>query len=457
MHTATEKRDLGQILIDCFGARAGMYREILRGFKEVGIKFIVINLPIHFSMGKRPNDLDLVLDNEGYMAAVRFLESHGYLRLDRSPGPRQVLYVGFDRDNGFVRVHLHENLVFHGITLLTLERASHYTRMWDGICIADECLDYYLLHIEWFFRGKADYPRRIEEVSKHCDPTELSESRRQLFGCHVPLIERLIALRQQGAIPTSWRRLVNGMLYTRGKAAVIAHIAKRAAANLDWLLLWRRRGVMVFVMGIDGTGKTTLAKKIVARHDSGGLFCHYRYLGLKDTTVQRLRQRIKPRDPHERERGQKGIADSLAARSRLLANLFNLALSFVYIMEYMVRCVLVLRPIRKHNDVIIVDRTYLDKLMDLNRWGNELFFHLLPRPDFVVALHGDPEVLYRRKGEFAVPVLVSMQNKMDTALSFIENRGIGMIRIDTTQHNEAETAALVQERLWRIVKDRDSA
>ncbi len=54
-------------------------------------------------------------------------------------------------------------------------------------------------------------------------------------------------------------------------------------------------------------------------------------------------------------------------------------------------------------------------------------------------------------------MLVSMQNKMDTALSFIEDRGIGMMRIDTTQHNEAETVALVQERLWRIGKDRDSA
>ena len=140
-----------------------------------------------------------------------------------------------------------------------------------------------------------------------------------------------------------------------------------------------------------------------------------------------------------------------------MANLFNLLLSGIYIVEYWFRSVSLLGTIRLHNDVILVDRTYLDKLMDLNRWGNKLFFHLLPKPDFVVALYGDPEALFRRKGEFTVSVLVSMQNKMDTALSFIEERRIGMMRIDTTQHNVAETVALVQERLWRIVKDRDSA
>ncbi len=45
MHTATETRDLGQVLLECFGARAGLYRDVLRGFKEAGINFIVINLP----------------------------------------------------------------------------------------------------------------------------------------------------------------------------------------------------------------------------------------------------------------------------------------------------------------------------------------------------------------------------------------------------------------------------
>lgn len=75
------------------------------------------------------------------------------------------------------------------------------------------------------------------------------------------------------------------------------------------------------------------------------------------------------------------------------------------------------------------------------------------RPDFIVALHGDPKLLFARKEEYDVPELISMQHKMDTALTFLENRGVRVLRIDTTMHDVDECSRLVQEKLWDHIGD----
>jgi thymidylate kinase len=235
---------------------------------------------------------------------------------------------------------------------------------------------------------------------------------------------------------------------------LMRYLLRNVLGRLEAMLLWRRRGVLMFLMGVDGSGKTTLARVVSDQHEAGGVYCYYRYLGLKNTLVQRVRRLLKPNDSHQHDRGQQGVVGSLAESSSFLANLFNLAVSFVYIVEYWLRCVRLMKPLRRHNDVVIVDRTYLDKLADLDRWGNRLFFHLLPHPDIVVALHGRAEVLYDRKREFAVPVLIEMQKKLEIALSFLERRGVRLVRIDTTLKNVDEAATIVQQSLWRLLRSR---
>lgn len=454
MSTSVKQRQFQPIIEVCFGNRAGIYLDVVEGLKQAGIDFVLINLPFHFQMRKTPSDLDLLCDTDGYLRARRYLEEHGWLRLDRSPGTGQVVYVGYGRDKGFVRVHLHENLQFFGGTWLTFEKARDATFESDGVRVANASLDYFILHLEWFFKGKSDYPRRIDEVAVLCDKSRLVETGKRLFGENFVLIERLEHLNRSQVLPTPGGRLrfVLGRPGSVGRA--MAHIMQRIPARFDWLYFWRRTGTFVVVMGIDGAGKTTLAQAITSQHDRGGLFCQYRYLGLKDSLVQRIRRILRPGgDPRERYVGQRGIADSLAKRSTLIANMFNLVLSLFYILEYEIKCLLVLAPIRKHNDLIIVDRTWLDKLMTPNRWGNKLFFHLLPKPDIVIALRGDLNVFYERTREFEIPVLERMQAAMDGAVAYIEAHGIKVMRLDTVQNDLEKCRRLAQETLWDQIGD----
>ena len=458
MNTSVKQRQIEPVLEACFGSRSGIYLDVLEGLKQAGIGFILINLPFHFQMSEAPSDLDLLLDAEGYLRARRYFEEHGWMRLDRSPGTGQVVYVGYDQDKGLVRVHLHENLQFFGVTWLTFEKAVDATFEIRGIRVAEAILDYFILHVEWFFRGKTDYPRRVDEVASMCDKSMLAETGKRLFGENYRLIERLEHLNLSKVHPTPGGRLRIVLGRSGSIGGAFAYMLQRIRARLDWLFFWRHRGVLVVVMGIDGSGKTTLAQAVATQHNRGGLFCQYRYLGLKHSLVQRCRRMLQPgSDPRERYVGQRGVTDSLAKRSVLIANLFNLVLSVFYILEYHLKCMFVLAPIRNHNDLVIVDRTWLDKLMEPNRWGNKLFFSFLPKPDFVVALHGDPELLYQRKKEFVVPILETMQNKMNTALVFLEDHGVKVLRIDTTQHDVAAATRVVQAELWQLVCDKTAS
>lgn len=457
MSTSAKQLQLEPILDTCFGDRADIYLDVLEELKQAGIDFILINLPFHFEMRKTPSDLDLLCDADGYFRARRYFKEHGWLRLDRSPGAGQLVYVGYGRNTGFVRLHLHEHLQFFGVTWLTYERAVECTFDDRGIRVADAALDHFLLHLEWFFKGKSDYPRRIREVAALCDKSTLIATGKRLFGENYMLIERLEHLNRTHVLPTLGRRLRLVLGRPRSVTGAMAHMMRSILVRFDWLYLRRRTGMLVVVMGIDGSGKTTLAQAIATQHDRGGLFCQYRYLGLKHSLVQRFRRMIRPGgDPRERYVGQRGIADSLAKRSTLLANVFNLVLSMFYILEYKLKCMFVLGPIRNHNDLIIVDRCWLDKLMTPERWGNELFFSLLPKPDLVIALHGDLDVFYERTKEFEVPVLISMQHQMDTALTFLENHGVSVLRIDTTMLDVTVSMTMAQRRLWQLVQDKSA-
>ncbi|MDH3892453.1 MAG: hypothetical protein OEV49_15405 [candidate division Zixibacteria bacterium] len=454
MSTSVKQRQIEPILGACFGRRADTYLEALVGLKQAGIDFILINLPFHFQMQKTPSDLDLICDTEGYRRARHYLEAHGWFRLDRSPGSSQVVYVGYDSAKGLVRLHLHEHLRFFGVTWLTFEKAVNATYEVSGFRVAEAWLDYFVLHVEWFFRGKMDYPRRIDEVAARCDRPNLIAMGKRLFGRSYVMIERLERLNRSQAHPTLWRRLrlVFGQPGSIGGAS--AYMTHRILVRLDWCFFWRRRGLLVVIMGIDGSGKTTLAQQVAAQHDGGGLFCQYRYMGLKLSLVQRFRRLLRPGgDPRERYVGQRGIADSLAKRWTLLANMFNLLLSLFYILEYNAKCLFALAPIRNHNDLIIVDRTWLDKLMAAERWGNRLSFHLLPKPDLVIALHGDLTVFYKRAREFEVPVLSKMQAALNDALVYIEEHGIEVMRLDTVQHDLKESSRLVQEKIRGHISD----
>ncbi len=453
MSTATEIDSLDGVLRSCFGRTAGIYTDVIGCLNNAGVDFILINLPLHYDMKKQPTDLDLLCDDENYERAGRYLGSHGWLRLSRRPAPDQIVFVGFHPGCGFARVHLHKHLGFYGVKWIDYGQAVDRTIQLDGIRVADRVLDYHTLVVEWFFKNKTDYPRRICELLAGERIDTLESEGKRILASHYKQFRTIEDLIRENNASSPVRRLTLALRSLSDWSRVIRFMGGRLYQRFDFVQLWRRTGTFLVVMGIDGSGKTTLAREIIRQHNEGGLFACYRYFGLKTTLVQRLRRLLKPReDERERYAGQKGIADHLSRKSSLAANLLNLMLSMVYMAEYFVRSVMAMQSVRRYNDLVVMDRTWLDKLATPHRWGDKLLYYVLPKPDIVVALSGDLKVFHERTHEFEIPVLKRMQRSLNDAVDFLEKKGVTIVRIDSVRNDIERCAGLAQEKLWDHVR-----
>lgn len=427
-------------LIRCtFGNRSGAMLEVLRGLKERVSKPVVINLPRFFDSEQTPNDLDIVLPGGTYATADEFLRAAGFTRLSGSPDPSQGVYIRAVEGGGFARVHLHADFGHWGLLLTSYEKMAGLCDQFETCLLPKRALDYWILTAEWFFRKKLHYPDRIEQVSSGVDNTELQRAATILFLDHLPLIRRIDHIRREGCKPTD--RLQVGILLREVglHGALLRTIVSKAWQRRPLQGLLRRQGKLIFLMGVDGAGKTSAAEGVVKDHQVGGLVCRSEYLGLKQTVVQRIKSNgSSPGQQEPQSKVPRGLVDRLENRSKLLANLVNFGLSIAYVLDYAIRIQRVRRFLGEPDRVALVDRNYYDRLADPRRPGDSLLYYLLPRPDLVVALTGCSGALSERKPEYTPTALRQMQTGLTTALVWLKTRGTPVVVIDTVK-NDKET------------------
>ena len=179
----------------------------------------------------------------------------------------------------------------------------------------------------------------------------------------------------------------------------------RTTGNILRYLGWRCReyvrpnGVMVAVIGPDGSGKGTLIEKV--RHFiTGPLHFPTRVYHLRPGLLPSLGSLLLGRkddgapvtNPHAKE------------PSGLTFSLLRLA---YYTLDYVLGYWLLVRPYLGRKCIaVIFDRYFYDCLIDpvrfrisLPQWVVRAFAILVPRPDLTILLSADPEVIYSRKPE----------------------------------------------------------
>lgn len=450
MLTETNRISAREKLTQLWPEFGGELLALLDRMNSAGVRPILFNLPLNYDLDKSPSDLDMILEHSSYVACQTFLEEDGAIRLTHRPGTNQTLYLVRLNQNKWFRIHLHSDLSFMGVKLATYEQMERFCMRNDNLLVPGPELDQFLLHIQWFFKRKNNYSGRIESVQKMIDETR----ERGLLG-HLParvdrLYRRCLNDRRNGREVSAGYKLSVALNQTGWLWPLARTIIVRTLGALGSLLPLKRRGLFVYLMGIDGTGKTSLAKRLVKSHKTG-LIAKYRYLGLKVTLVQKVRSRLLGQNERERFDGQSGVADKLATKSSLAANLFNLILSFAYIADYAVRLHWALRFVRKDNNLLAVDRAHFDKLTERHKWGNSLFYTLLPKPDLVIGLAGDTVTLYARKQEFEPEILAKMQVKMEDVWTFLATKNIPFRRIDSTKNDPDKCVRLINEKIWQLI------
>ena len=205
----------------------------------------------------------------------------------------------------------------------------------------------------------------------------------------------------------------------------------------------RPSGVIVAALGVDGVGKSTVINAIKPVLDDathGALEIKHLRPGLLPPLKGMQAAQIGPvLEPH----GSKP--------SGTLGSLFRL---FYLTADYVLGYWLLLRPkIAKSPTVILFDRYCYDMALDPRRFRLEIsrcviewFLHLIPKPDVVLCLHAEPEVILVRKQELPLAELTRQANAL-REFAQREPRAILVSTEGTIEEVRDNTLGLLQTRL----------
>ena len=201
---------------------------------------------------------------------------------------------------------------------------------------------------------------------------------------------------------------------------------------MKWRRIFQHPGYVIAVLGTDGSGKSTIIDAITPWLDeafhNGVKYYHLRPNLLPDIAVllgKRTKDECHPAvasNPHIYK--PSGFLGSI---SRLLYYLLDYSIGYFF---------KVWKQIALHSKVIIFDRYYYDYYFDAWRYLISLPYWILrigevfvPKPDIILCLGGDPEIIYSRKPE---TTLAEVTRQTEELKRFAARRS-NAVWVDTTQ------------------------
>lgn len=351
-----------------------------------------------------------------------------------------------------LRVDINVGLYFRGLRLLDEARICP-TKLHNGIPVLED--------------GFAGVLGVLKDVLNNSVlPASYLPTARQMAIAEWPRVETLLAPMGSTALARFHRLLLSDDRSAslkedcqRLRHDIFSHARSRrpvgawlSRAAYEWSKLrryLRPSGVVVAILGVDGAGKSTLINALLsilnaATHNA--------------TVVRHLRPTVLP--PLGRLKGKKPVSDGLVLEphgstpSGWLGSLVRLAyLTADYILGYWIWT----RPrIAKQPTVVIFDRYAYDMALDPRRfriglpaWVARGFAALIPKPDIIFCLHGDPAVIATRKHELSKE---ETRRQVDALRAFAahEHRAV-LIATDTSVE---ETRDQVLLALMRFIKAR---
>lgn len=168
--------------------------------------------------------------------------------------------------------------------------------------------------------------------------------------------------------------------------------------------LIRTCGLSVAFLSPDGGGKSTIINRI--EETCAGSFCGIKYIYTRPHLLKNLGA-YNPVNPHDEG------TDNPDPHGKKLHGKFKSWIRFLYyITDYILGTIVKIYPMKVMKHLVVFDRYYYDYLVDLQRyqydlpkWAPKVFLKLIPTPDIVFILDGDPENLYARKKELTLEEL----------------------------------------------------
>jgi len=370
--------------------------------------------PLPFSSGG--SDLDIIVApnhaEQARMIAFKAIRSAGGVPIGiaESPGFFKVYALGKEEKSTEswwgVCLDFNAGLYFRGLRLLD-EHIAWPLRYHHGISVLDDGFAGVLGILKEVLNNEIYPVRYIEAARMVASSDDWHQIEALLAPMGTGVLTRLRAmllsdLPAEKLLDECRKLRQEFMQYVFSQHAVLSCWAR---VIYEWCKVRRylkSSGVVIAILGVDGAGKSTVINAILpalnaATHNA--------------VVVQHLRPTLLP--PLARLKGKKHLPVGPVLKphgsspSGILGSLFRM----VYLtLDYFLGYWLWTRPkIAKQPTVVIFDRYAYDMALDPRRFRIGLssrvagwFASLVPKPDLIFCLYGDPEVIAARKGELPV-------------------------------------------------------
>lgn len=153
----------------------------------------------------------------------------------------------------------------------------------------------------------------------------------------------------------------------------------------------------IAIVGPDGSGKTTTLNDVIRMLREHNISCARIAGGRFRFQVLPLNWMFEKAEKKYFER-EKGV--SRHAR-RYPSSLFQFIIPFIFYVEYLLRYLLIIRPLKRKNQVALSDRSFVDVMVspNTNTMIAKMLYGILPKPDATIYLYNTADVLAKRKPE----------------------------------------------------------
>ena len=432
--------------------------DILEVFTKHNLSYILFKCE-HIFAGKNKN-LDILFEsNRDYRKAARLLKEINFkVQLSEKIEKYKTMYCGIINDIMY-SIHLHREVAWHGIIALNKNLIFQRKKTINLHIIIPSIEDSVLIHAAHILfenfkvTDKEEYYFNLLDT---CDYNYIkTQARKNNWEKGLSLV-----LKSKGQIKTTkllpiW---LNKITY---QPQCIPYLSWKITKALLRKLNPSRKGCLISLIGVNGTGKSTISRKIKQDYEQKcnhlGIRSELYYFGWNPTFV--LTKVISNSLKKRNKQVFKETALKTDNRKRFKP---KQEILFVYqFLEYSYRYLTKIRPKLRKGSLVITDRYFYDIYGQFPYAKHSIILPLLlkifPQPDYTFLLDAEPEELQKRgktdktkQGQEDITrkvfPLEYLQRQRENYLSLSKRLRLNKIN---TQRSVDENSTIIINRSWR--------
>jgi len=371
---------------------------ILQLFQDNYLSYILFKCE-HIFAGQNKNLDILFATEEDYATAARLLEEQGFaVWLSEKIEKYKIMYCGFVDVAGsrtFHSIHLHREIAWHGMKALNKKMVFQRKRILTPFIIVPSLEDSLLIHTAHIVFENFKITEKEKKYFFVLNLQQQLKINNWEYG--------FWKVMSKGSSESSISLLLIAQIWIRKllkESATLWYITKKSFLKAGRFFSFKRKGLLISLVGVNGSGKTTTSKKILETYSPItshlGKRQHYYYFGWHPEFFV-----TKAISSLFRKKEKKIFQELNVLKTAPRFSLFQEILFLYIFLEFYYRYFKHVFPKLGKGDLVVTDRYFYDIYGQYPYAKNSLLLpHLIvlfPKPDFLYVLDAPLTELQKRE------------------------------------------------------------